>query len=172
MEWSKTHVTSTFHICWGAQAGLYYHFGIKKYPLEKKLSGVYKHTADYKRAILLRGFDDEFYVPHSRYTGVRREDIEKVSELKILASSKEAGVYIATTENGKQIFVTGHSEYDVNTLKNEYNETDEDNYFDETPLGTIALASEDTGMTYTLQWDISYDSKVFPVMTVAADFFH
>ena len=120
MEWSKTHVTSTFHICWGAQAGLYYHFGIKKYPLEKKLSGVYKHTADYKRAILLRGFDDEFYVPHSRYTGVRRGDIEKVPELKILASSKEAGVYIATTENGKQIFVTGHSEYDVNTLKNEY----------------------------------------------------
>ena len=120
MEWSKTHVTSTFHICWGAQAGLYYHYGLKKYDLDKKLFGVYKHRADYKKSILLRGFDDEFSVPHSRYTTVRREDIEKVPELKILASSPEAGVYITTTENGKQIFVTGHSEYDADTLKNEY----------------------------------------------------
>ena len=120
MEWSKKHVTSTFHICWGAQAGLYYHYGIKKYPLKEKLSGVYKHTADYKRSILLRGFDDEFWVPHSRNTTVKREDIEKVPELKILASSEEAGVYIVTTDNGKQIFVTGHSEYDADTLKNEY----------------------------------------------------
>lgn len=120
MEWSKTNVTSTFHICWGAQAGLYYHYGIKKYPLEEKLSGVYNHTADYKKSILLRGFDDVFPVPHSRYTTVKREDIEKVPELKILASSDEAGVYIVSTENGKQIFVTGHSEYDTDTLKNEY----------------------------------------------------
>lgn len=120
MEWSKTHVTSTFHICWGAQAGLYYHYGIKKYPLKEKLSGVYKHKADYKRSILLRGFDDEFWVPQSRNTTVKREDIEKVSELKIIASSEEAGVYIVTTDNGKQIFVTGHSEYDADTLKNEY----------------------------------------------------
>ena len=120
MEWSKTHVTSTFHICWGAQAGLYYHYGIKKYPLPEKLSGIYNHTADYKQSILLRGFDDEFKVPHSRYTTVKREEIEKVPELKILASSDEAGVYIVTTENGKQIFVTGHSEYDTETLKNEF----------------------------------------------------
>ena len=119
-EWTKTHVTSTFHICWGAQAGLYYHYGINKYPLDKKLSGVYKHTADYKKSILLRGFDDEFWVPHSRNTTVKREDIEKVPELKILASSSDAGVYIVTTDNGKQIFVTGHSEYDADTLKNEY----------------------------------------------------
>ena len=120
MEWSKTNVTSTFHICWGAQAGLYYHYGIKKYPLPEKLSGVYKHTADYKKSILLRGFDDVFSVPHSRYTTVKREDIEKIPELKILASSDEAGVYIVSSENGKQIFVTGHSEYDSDTLKNEY----------------------------------------------------
>lgn len=120
MEWSKTHVTSTFHICWGAQAGLYYHYGIKKHPLPEKLSGIYTHKADYKKSILLRGFDDEFKVPHSRYTTVSREEIEKVPELKILASSDEAGVYIVTTENGKQIFVTGHSEYDTETLKNEY----------------------------------------------------
>ena len=120
MEWSKTNVTSTFHICWGAQAGLYYHYGINKYPLPEKLSGVYHHTADYKKSILLRGFDDTFMVPHSRYTTVKREDIEAVPELKILASSDEAGVYIVSSENGKQIFVTGHSEYDSDTLKNEY----------------------------------------------------
>ena len=117
MKWSKTHVTSTFHICWGAQAGLYYHFGIKKHPLEKKLFGVFEHTADYKKSILLRGFDDIFCVPHSRYTTVLREDIEKVPELKILASSKKAGVYIVSTDKGRQIFVTGHSEYDPDTLK-------------------------------------------------------
>ena len=120
MEWSKTNVTSTFHICWGAQAGLYYHYGIKKYPLGKKLSGIFKHTLDYKKAILFRGSDDEFYVPHSRYTTVLREDIERVSELKILASSNEAGVYAVFTENGKQIFITGHSEYNADTLKKEY----------------------------------------------------
>ena len=120
MEWSKTNVTSTFHICWGAQTGLYYHYGIQKHPLPEKLSGVYKHTADYKKSILLRGFDDTFMVPHSRYTTVNREDIEKIPELKILSSSDKAGVYIVSSENGKQIFVTGHSEYDSDTLKNEY----------------------------------------------------
>ena len=120
MEWSKTHVTSTFHICWGAQAGLYYHYGIKKHPLDKKMFGIFPHTADYKRSILLRGFDDVFMVPHSRHTTVLREDIEKVPQLKILASSEEAGVYIVSTEKGRQIFVTGHSEYDAGTLKAEY----------------------------------------------------
>jgi len=120
MEWSKTHVTSTFHICWGAQAGLYYHYGIKKYPLPKKLFGVFPHIADYKKSILLRGFDDVFMVPQSRHTTVKREDIEAVPALKVLASSDEAGVYIVSTEKGRQIFVTGHSEYDAGTLKAEY----------------------------------------------------
>lgn len=120
MEWTKTHVHSTFHICWGAQAGLYYHFGIKKYPLEKKLFGIFPHTADYKKSILLRGFDDVFMVPQSRHTTVHTEDIAARPELKILASSEEAGVYAVSTDNGKQIFITGHSEYDADTLKNEY----------------------------------------------------
>lgn len=120
MEWSKKHVTSTFHICWAAQAGLYYHYGINKYKLDKKIFGIFPHIADYKNSILLRGFDDVFMVPQSRYTSVKREDVEKNSELKILASSEETGVYAVSTDNGKQIFVTGHSEYDVNTLKEEY----------------------------------------------------
>jgi len=120
MEWSKKHVTSTFHICWGAQAGLYYHYGIQKHVLPEKLFGIYPHTADYKKAILLRGYDDVFMVPQSRHTTVYREDIEKCDELKILASSEETGVYAIMTDNGKQIFVTGHSEYDANTLKNEF----------------------------------------------------
>ena len=120
MEWSKTHVHSTFHICWGAQAGLYYHYGIQKYTLPEKLFGVYSHQADYKRSILLRGFDDEFWVPHSRYTSVLREDIEKVPELKIIASSEDAGVYVMMNKEGRQIFVTGHSEYDGDTLEREY----------------------------------------------------
>lgn len=120
MEWSKAHVTSTFHICWGAQAGLYYHYGIKKYDLDEKLFGVFRHKVDYKRSILFRGFDDEFWVPHSRHTTVRREDIEKVPELRILASSPEAGVYAISTDRGRQIFITGHSEYDPLTLNEEY----------------------------------------------------
>ena len=120
MEWSKTHVHSTLHICWGAQAGLYYHYGIKKYPLPRKLFGVYPHHADYKRAILLRGFDDTFYVPHSRHTTVLREDIEAVQGLKILASSEDAGVYAVMNKNGHHIFITGHSEYDARTLETEY----------------------------------------------------
>ncbi len=120
MEWSKTHVHSTFHICWGAQAGLYYHFGIDKQPLPEKMFGIFPHKVDYKRSILFRGFDDTFMVPHSRHTTVSREDIEAVPELKILASSKEAGVYAISTKKGRQIFITGHSEYDAMTLNNEY----------------------------------------------------
>lgn len=120
MAWSKTHVHSTLHICWAAQAGLYYHYGIEKRLLPRKLFGVYPHHADYKRAILLRGFDDEFWVPHSRHTTVAREDVEAVPELKILASSPEAGVYIVMNKEGRQIFVTGHSEYDPDTLGREY----------------------------------------------------
>ena len=120
MEWSKTHVHSTFHICWGAQAGLYYHYGINKHPLPEKLFGVYPHQVEYKRSILLRGFDDRFWVPHSRHTTISRADIEAIPELKILASSEEAGVYAVMNKGGRQIFVTGHSEYDPETLKTEY----------------------------------------------------
>ena len=120
MEWSKSHVTSTFHICWGAQAGLYYHYGVGKYPLEKKMFGVFPHTVEYKRSILFRGFDDTFMVPHSRHTYCKREDIEAVPELKILASSEEAGVYAVIADHGKHIFITGHSEYDARTLESEY----------------------------------------------------
>ena len=120
MEWSKSHVHSTLHICWGAQAGLYYHYGIKKHLMEEKLSGVYAHTVDYKRSILFRGFDETFYVPHSRYTTVKREDIENIPLLKVLASSEEAGVYAIITPGGKQVFLTGHSEYDADTLEKEY----------------------------------------------------
>ena len=120
MEWSKTNVHSTFHICWGAQAGLYYHYGIPKVELPEKLFGVFQHKADYKRSILLRGFDDTFWAPHSRYTTVRREDIEAVPGLKVVASSEKAGVYAVMSKEGRQIFVTGHSEYDPETLQNEY----------------------------------------------------
>jgi len=120
MKWSKTHVHSTFHICWGAQAGLYYHFGIQKQPLDKKMFGVFPHVADYKQSMLFRGFDDIFMVPHSRHTTVAREDIEKVPEIKILASSEEAGVFAMSTRNGRQIFITGHPEYDAGTLNKEY----------------------------------------------------
>ena len=120
MEWTKTHVTSTFHICWAAQAGLYYHYGIQKYPLDKKCCGVFKHHINRSTAKLLRGFDNEFYAPHSRHTEVRAEDIRKVKELEILAESDEVGVYIVFTKKGRQIFVMGHSEYDATTLKKEY----------------------------------------------------
>ncbi|HHX21450.1 MAG TPA: homoserine O-succinyltransferase [Clostridiales bacterium] len=120
MEWSKTHVFSTFHICWAAQAALYYHYGINKYPLDKKLFGVFPHRVEYKNPILFRGFDDTFMAPHSRHTTIRREDIEKVPAIKILASSEEAGIYALMTERGQQVFITGHSEYDPDTLKNEY----------------------------------------------------
>lgn len=120
MQWSKTNVHSTLHICWGAQAGLYYHYGINKHDLPEKLFGVYPHRADYKHSILMRGFDDQFWVPHSRHTTIFREDIEAVPDLKILASSEEAGVYAVMKKGGSQVFVTGHSEYDPLTLKSEY----------------------------------------------------
>lgn len=120
MDWSISHVHSTFHICWGAQAGLYYHFGIQKKPLLEKLFGVFPHTLDYRRSILFRGFDNVFMVPHSRHTTVDRRDIEAVPQLRILASSEQAGVYAVATRNGRQIFITGHSEYDPLTLDREY----------------------------------------------------
>ncbi len=120
MDWSTTHVTSTLHICWASMAGLYYHYGIPKYPLKEKCFGVFEHRVNRKTSKLVRGFDNVFYAPHSRHTEVRSEDIKKVKELEILAESDEAGVYIITTKGGRRIFVTGHSEYDADTLKNEY----------------------------------------------------
>jgi homoserine O-succinyltransferase len=120
LEWKIHNVFSTFHICWGAQAGLYYHYGIPKYHMGKKLFGVYPHKVTKKNVKLLRGFDDVFYAPHSRYTEVRREDIEKVPDLEILAESPQAGIYIVASKDERQIYVSGHSEYDANTLLLEY----------------------------------------------------
>ena len=120
MEWSKTHVHSTFHICWGAQAGLYYHYGIQKHILDHKISGIFSHRMLNPKSRLFRGLDTCFNVPHSRHTTVYAEDIEKVPELKIMAVSDEAGVYMVSNESGSQFFVMGHSEYDADTLKKEY----------------------------------------------------
>lgn len=120
MEWSKTNVFSTFHICWGAQAALHYHYNIPKYMLDKKLSGIYSHTLNKQFVKLFRGFDDTFYVPHSRCTTVLREDVEKINELEILSESEQAGIYVIMSKDGRQVFITGHSEYDPLTLKNEY----------------------------------------------------
>lgn len=120
MDWSNTHVTSTLHICWAAQAGLYYHYGVPKYPLNAKCSGIFEHHVNRRTSKLVRGFDTVFYAPHSRHTEVRAEDIKKIKGLEILAESDEAGVYIVFTKGGRKIFVMGHSEYDENTLKDEY----------------------------------------------------
>lgn len=120
MEWSKTNVFSTLHICWGAQAGLYYHYRIPKYPLDSKMFGIFPHKSEVTNNPLLRGFDETFYVPHSRHTEVRREDIERVPVLKVLTSSEESGVHIIANQTNRQFFITGHSEYDRFTLKNEY----------------------------------------------------
>lgn len=120
MEWSNTHVYSTFHICWGAQAGLYYHYRVPKYTLDEKISGVYKHKLCVKYEKLFRGFDDEFFIPHSRFAHTYRENIERVPNLKILAESEEVGVCIVANLKRRQFFITGHAEYDPYTLKNEY----------------------------------------------------
>ena len=120
MEWSKTHVTSTLHICWGAQAGLYYHYGIPKYERKTKLSGIYRHRVLNRKVPLVRSMDDFIMAPHSRYTEVRREDVMKRQELMILAESDEAGIFLVMSRDGKQVFVQGHPEYDRMTLNNEY----------------------------------------------------
>ncbi|MBP5366489.1 MAG: homoserine O-succinyltransferase [Bacteroidales bacterium] len=120
MAWSKTNVTNTFHICWGAQAGLYYHYGIEKYPTRKKMFGIFPHKVVDRKEPLMRGFDDVFFAPHSRHTTILRDDIAKCPDLRLLAESKDAGVYIVISADRRQIFVTGHSEYDRNTLKDEY----------------------------------------------------
>jgi homoserine O-succinyltransferase/O-acetyltransferase len=120
MNWCQHNVYSTLHICWGAQAGLYHYFSIPKYPLTSKMFGIFPHTINKNNVKLLKGFDDEFFVPHSRHTEIRREDIEKVDELEILSESAESGVYIVASKDGRKVFVTGHSEYDPLTLKSEY----------------------------------------------------
>ncbi len=120
LDWSAHHVTSTLFICWAAQAGLYHFYGIPKYPLQKKMFGVFKHTHVEENLPIFRGFDDEFFVPHSRHTEIRAEDIEKVEALKIVSTSKEAGVNIVKAKNGRQLFITGHSEYSRHTLDSEY----------------------------------------------------
>lgn len=120
MEWTNKNVTSTLHICWGAQAGLFHHYGINKYPLDKKMFGIFKHNKTDGTSDLLRGYDDVFYAPHSRHTTIKKEDIEKIDDLKIVSCSKEAGIYIVESKDKKNVFVTGHSEYDYDTLKIEY----------------------------------------------------
>lgn len=120
MDWSKEHVTSVLHICWGAQAGLYHHYGIPKYALTTKKFGVYSHYANYANVPLLRGFDDRFFMPHSRHTEIRRADLKQVEDLMILCESAEAGPCIVASKDGTQVFITGHAEYDPETLKSEY----------------------------------------------------
>ena len=121
MEWSKTHVYSTMHICWGAMAGLYYHYGVPKYDLPEKAFGIFEHSMTYSKPVkLFRGFDDVFYVPHSRHTEIHKDDVEKCPQLRILSESDECGLYAVADRHGRQFFITGHSEYDVNTLDEEY----------------------------------------------------
>lgn len=120
MEWSKTHVTSTLHLCWGAQAALYYHYGIPKYMLDEKMFGIFEHQVKNRKVPLVRGFDDRFMAPHSRHSGIRKEDIEKVKDITILAESEKAGVFLAIANEGRKIFVMGHPEYDRYTLDEEY----------------------------------------------------
>jgi homoserine O-succinyltransferase/O-acetyltransferase len=120
MEWKRTHVTSTFHICWGAQAALHFHYGIPKHALPQKLSGIYDHMIIKKNTKLLRGFDDYFHAPHSRYTETRREDVEEITHLEVFSESTEAGVYIIASKDKREVYVTGHSEYDLLTLQEEY----------------------------------------------------
>lgn len=119
-DWARKHVTSTLYICWAAQAGLYHFYGVPKYPLGKKVFGVFKHTLNVENFSLFRGFDDEFFVPQSRHTEIRKEDIIKVPELTVLSESEESGVYIVMSRGGREFYITGHSEYSPETLHNEY----------------------------------------------------
>ena len=173
MEWSKTHVTSTLHICWGAQAGLYYHYGIPKYRRENKLSGVYNHRGLDREGALVRRLKDFFLAPHSRYTEVRREDILKHPELIILAESDEAGVFLVMSRDGRQIFVQGHPEYDRMTLNNEYHR-DQDkglkpelpcNYYDRNdPSSVPVLTWRNTSNTLYTNWLNFYVYQITPYL--------
>lgn len=150
MEWTKTHVTSTLHLCWGAQAGLYYHYGIDKHELQQKKFGIYRHHVMNRKVPLVRGFDDYFYAPHSRHTEVRTEDIAKVKELTILAESKEAGVFLVSDLEGRKIFVMGHPEYDRLTLDAEYKRDKEKGIEIELPVNYYP--GDDSTKKPFLQW--------------------
>lgn len=150
MEWSKTHVTSTLHLCWGSQAGLYYHYGIPKYEMDHKLFGIYKHKLLHRKEPLVRGFDDYFLAPQSRYTYNKKEDILANDNLKLLAESEEAGVFLVMSKDGKQIFVTGHLEYDRVTLDNEYKRDIEKGLKIEIPKNYYP--DDDPQKTPVLQW--------------------
>lgn len=149
-EWTKNHVTSTLHLCWGAQAGLYYHYGLQKYMLPQKMFGVYEHDVRNRKVPLVRGFDDSFMAPHSRHTQVRTEDIRKVKELTILAESKEAGVFLAVADEGRKIFVMGHPEYDRITLDKEYKRDKEKGLSIEVPVNYYP--DDDDTQKPDLQW--------------------
>lgn len=161
MEYTKKNVFSTLHICWGAQAGLYYHYKIEKHIMENKLFGVFKHDLKSKKSELIRGFDEEFYAPHSRHTEVKKEDIEHVPELKILAESKEAGPHIISTRNKRMIFVQGHAEYDKDTLKLEYDrdiakgmdiEVPKNYYKDDDPTKNVIVKWRGHGNLFFANW--------------------
>ena len=178
MEWSKTHVTSTIHICWGAQAGLYYHYGIPKYPMKKKLSGIYNHRVLDRKVPLVRSLNDFFLAPHSRYTEVRKEDILKHPELAILAQSDEAGVFLVMSRDGRQIFVQGHPEYDRMTLNNEYHrdlnkglnpEVPYNYYEDNDPFSAPPLTWRNTSNTLYTNWLNYYVYQVTPYLLDAEE---
>ena len=178
MEWSKTHVTSTIHICWGAQAGLYYHYGIPKYPMKKKLSGIYNHRVLDRKVPLVRSLNDFFLAPHSRYTEVRKEDILKHPELAILAQSDEAGVFLVKSRDGRQIFVQGHPEYDRMTLNNEYPrdlnkglnpEVPYNYYEDNDPFSAPPLTWRNTSNTLYTNWLNYYVYQVTPYLLDAEE---
>ena len=173
MEWSKTHVTSTLHICWGAQAGLYYHYGIPKYSRESKLSGIYNHRVLDRKVPLVRSLNDTFLAPHSRYTECRREDIRKHPELMILAESDEAGIFLVMSRDGRQIFVQGHPEYDRMTLNNEYHRDLKKgldpalpcNYYENNdPFSIPALTWRNTSNTLYTNWLNFYVYQITPYL--------
>lgn len=173
MEWSKTHVTSTLHICWGAQAGLYYHYQIPKYRRERKLSGIYEHQVLNRKVPLVRSLDDSFYCPHSRWTEVREEDVKKNPELMILAKSREAGIFLVMSRDGRQIFMQGHPEYDRMTLNNEYHrdlkkgmnpEIPYNYYEDNDPFSIPALKWRNMANTLYTNWLNFYVYQVTPYL--------
>lgn len=171
MEWSKSHVTSTLHICWGAQAGLYYHYGIPKYKREEKLSGIYRHRVLNRKTPLVRSLDDYVMAPHSRYTEVRKSDVEASKELQILVESKEAGIFLVMNQDGSQIFIQGHPEYDRMTLGDEYqrdlskglNPNLPCNYYeDDDPSGIPVLSWRNTANTLYENWLNFYVYQITP----------
>ncbi len=175
MEWSRSHVTSTLHLCWGAQAGLYYHYGIPKYRREEKLSGIYRHKVLHHKIPLMRNMDDYIMAPHSRYTEIRKEDVEKHPELQILAESKEAGIFLVMRQDGSQIFIQGHPEYDRMTLNNEYqrdmsrglNPRIPCNYYEnDDPLSKPVLSWRNMANTLYSNWLNYYVYQVTPYTLV------